>query len=50
MDAIGIISLTPDQLDWERALRLFALRCRSLNLAPGTESLYTIRWPPRLLS
>lgn len=40
MDAL--VSLRPDDLTWDRALRLFALRCRSQNLTAATQKLYTI--------
>lgn len=37
---IGIKTLRPEALTWESALRLFLLRCRSQNVAPGTLKLY----------
>lgn len=43
METIGIVSFKPEDLTWDKALRLFSLRCRSLNLAAGTQDLYTIR-------
>lgn len=43
MDAIGIVSLKPQDLSWDQVLRMFSLRCRSLNLSPGTQALYGIR-------
>lgn len=43
MGEIGILSLKPQDLTWDKALRLFSLRCRSQNLTAGTQSLYAIR-------
>ena len=43
MGAIGIVALKPQDLTWDKAVRLFMLRCRSLNLSAGTQALYTIR-------
>jgi len=40
---LGIVSLKPQDLTWDKALRLFLLRCRSLNLSAATQALYTIR-------
>lgn len=43
MDSLSFASLKPQDLTWETAFRLFALRCRSQNLAEGTQSLYRTR-------
>lgn len=43
MGRLGIVSLNPSDLTWEKAVRLFLLRCRSLNLSAGTQALYAIR-------
>ncbi len=43
MSSIGIVSLRPQDLTWDKAMRLFLLRCRSNNLSAGTQALYTIR-------
>ena len=43
MQTVGVVSLNPQDLTWDKAFRLFFLRCRSLNLSPGTQALYTIR-------
>ena len=40
MDRLAIASLKPSELTWETALRLFALRNRSQNIAAGTQELY----------
>lgn len=39
----GLNVLTPEALTWEQAVRLFLLRCKSGNLSPHTQELYTIR-------
>ena len=41
--ATVVVTLKPQDLTWERARHLFALRCRSLNLTGGTQGLYAIR-------
>lgn len=43
MGQIGIAALKPDDVTWDQALRLFSLRCRSLNLSASTQALYAIR-------
>ncbi len=43
MGRIGLVSFNPHDLTWEKATRLFLLRCRSLNLSGGTQALYVIR-------
>jgi site-specific recombinase XerD len=43
MGNVGIVSLKPEDLTWERVFRLFSLRCRSLNLSPSTQALYAVR-------
>jgi integrase/recombinase XerD len=40
VDRLAIASLKPSELTWETALRLFALRNRSQNIAAGTQELY----------
>ncbi len=40
MDGLSIVSLKPETLTWDTALRLFALRCKSQNLSAGTQQLY----------
>ncbi|MDD5657508.1 MAG: tyrosine-type recombinase/integrase [Elusimicrobia bacterium] len=39
---IAIQSIKPQDLTWDRALRLFSLRCRSQNLTPATQKLYAV--------
>ena len=39
-DGISFISLQPETLTWDIALRLFTLRCKSQNLSQGTQYLY----------
>jgi integrase/recombinase XerD len=41
MDGISLVSLKPQDLKWEMAIRLFSLRCKSQNLSPRTQQLYT---------
>lgn len=36
-----VVTLKPESLTWDTALRLFLLRCRSQNVAKGTLGLYT---------
>ncbi len=40
MSGLTIASLTPETLNWETALRLFSLRCKSQNLSGRTQGLY----------
>lgn len=40
MAGFGIVSLKPQELTWDTAGRLFALRCRSQNLSERTQGLY----------
>ncbi len=40
MSGLSIASLKPENLTWEMAFRLFALRCKSQNLSERTQSLY----------
>lgn len=41
MSGISLVSLKPQDLTWDLALRLFALRCKSQNLSGRTQGLYT---------
>ena len=43
MGTLGIASMKPETLEWVAAVRLFMLRCRSLNLSPSTQALYAVR-------
>lgn len=39
---LGVTAIKPQDLTWDRALRLFGLRCRSQNLTPATLKPYTV--------
>ena len=39
---LGVTAIKPQDLTWDRALRLFGLRCRSQNLTTATQKLYTV--------
>ena len=43
MSGLSIAHLTPQTLTWDTALRLFALRCKSLNLSETTQANYSHR-------
>ena len=43
MSGLSIAHLTPQTLNWDTALRLFALRCKSLNLSETTQANYSHR-------
>lgn len=40
MSGLNLVMLKPENLDWDTAFRLFALRCRSKNLSSRTQTLY----------